>query len=990
MQDTLRRFCPQLLLLSTLIGLGYWAQDLKLAPATSTTDTAKKDSSQPEKSQAARKIGEGKLSDPQTLAVTEEGVLLALNHGPKAAVHRFTIDGQEFPSLPLPATLTAGSMPNLLASGPGETVYLARARARGIWKLNGSQAEKINAELTPAAIAFRNNVLFVLGHEQQGITRIEGQKVSNITLSAFPNRGYFSRLRVRSNGDFYVYANEEHLVWRFDKNGKLIEKIGGGGEAPPKTNLTADHIGHHFDVDEQGNVYWTLGDYGTLFKIDAATGIASRFWQRQGKQTNWIGNFASLRNLVVQNGFAFVLDRSFNRITALPLAWVTPDAPNVATLDTRAFGLDFQLKSKAPYKVFTAPQIHLQTEFAAGNRKLRSAKLILKVRDFNGKTVANQTSTPAFKDGSAITIDLPVFALPQLGWYQIEASLFAGDNTELKKPLLSRVHYITRSVTDASVPIPQQEHTGWDDLHTPRLVGTRLHRYSLHYPSQIDEFEADIRNARKIGMPYFTLLINKKDCTPENARAVVEKLKSFGDEEPLIELLNEPNLNMSAREYVELLHPCRDAIKKANPRARIMGPVQCGTDLRWLEAFFAAGGGELIDVVSLHTYERHNSMDASHWKWKFRQIQDLLKKYNCDKKPLYQTEHGFLGDYTGLFVRPQWQANQILLEKLVLDQFGIDDSKYFYYYVNQSSYRDYSAYIVNNDRELLPAAAMLRIRRYLLGEAKFVRALDFDAHGAQLITANLYRDAERDVVILQNNGALDAIEVKAGLPQGTRVFDCWGNQLPLTESLKVGRTPLYLHLPREAAFELNVPAQGRNIAAQAAITVDDAKGRQSIARLTNGRLEFDFLNQPEKVGFLAFDEKLPLELTLEWSAPQTIQSAVLYASMADNDKSTPLAYELWARRSGKWQKVGSVDQTPQVQSFNTGNTWHLTGYENPWIFRHLFNQPDALVADALRYVFKRTTFGHYPTREMRDNIGGRIGQNFANRVELREIEIYGF
>ncbi len=989
MLHSLRRFCPQMLLLGTLVGLGYWAQKIDIPTprqGSSTTANAKLPSSF-DSILTARKIGEKKFSDPQAVAISEEGLLLAIERGQKPVVHRFSAAGQERTSLPLPQELTGDNAPDLIAPGPGDTIYLARARKQGIWKLDGTRAEQIDPGLIPAAIAFRNDALFILGHERQGITRLKGQKVNSIPLSVFPERGHFSQLRVRANGDFYVYAEEEHLVWRFNSQGKLLEKI-GGGEALSKSSMTADHIGRHFDVDAQGHVYWTLGDYGALFKIDAVTGMVSRFWQRRSKQPAWIGNIASLRGMTVQNDFAFILDRAFNRITALPLSWVAPGAPDTTTLDTRAFGLNFHLSSEAPYKVFTSPQIRLRAAFAAGNRKLRSAKLTLTVRDFNGKVIATVASTPAFKDGNATTINLPSFNLPQLGWYQIEAALFASDDIELKKPLLTRLHYITRTVTDAAVPIPQQEHTGWDDLHTPRLVGSRLHRYALHRPGQIDEFEADIRNARKIGMPYFTLLINRKDCTPENARAIVERLKSFGDEEPLIELLNEPNLSMSAREYVKLLRPCRDAIKKANPRARIMGPVQCGTNLKWLEAFFLAGGGELIDVVSLHTYEKHNSMDASHWNWKFTQIQELLKKYQCDKKPIYQTEHGFLGDYNGHFTRPQWQANQLLLEKLVLDRFGIDDSKYFIYYVNEGGYRAYRAYIVNSERELLPAATMMRVRRYLLGDAQFVKPLNFTLSATKLLTANVYRDADRDVVILQNNGALDSIEVKADLPQSTRLFDCWGNPLPKTDSLKVGRTPLYLHLPRNAAFELFVPGVGHDIAPQATITVDDAKGRQSIARLTNGLLEFDFLNQPEKVGFLALDGKLPLEITLEWNAPQTISSAILYASMADNYKSTPLAYELWARRNNTWQKIDAINQSPRVESFTIGNTGNLTDYENPWIFRHLFARPDLLVTDALRYVFKRTTFGHYPTQEMRDNIGARIGQGFENRVELREIEIY--
>ena len=985
----LRRFGTQLLLLGSLLGLGYWTRDIDLratsltaaSPVPSTTP-----SPPPQQTVTAQKIGEGQFADPQTLAVTQSGVLLALDHGPAPAVRRFAADGSQLPSLPLPPTLLGPNAPNMVAAGPGDSVYLARSRFAGIWKLQGTQAQRLDTDLIPAALASRNGVLFVLGHERQGIVRIDGQQATTIAFSTFPERGYFSQLRLRANGDFYVYASEERLVWRFDKNGKLLEKIGGGGEAPPKVNLTADYLGRYYDVDDNGDVYWTLGDYGTLLKIDHATGIATRYSERGGNRPAWLGNIASLSGFQVHGEKAFVFDRSLKRITGLPLAWAKPDAPGTQSIDSRAFGFDFRVESNTPYKLFTTPRVQLKTTFNSGNRKLRTARLVLTVRDFTGRAVAAPTITPTFTDSAAASFDVPVFELPRLGWYQIEAALYTDESQ--KQPLLTRAHYITRTLTDPAQPIPANEQTGWDDLDTPRLAGMRLHRYSLHRPNQIEEFEANIRNARKIGMPYFTLLINKRDCTPENARYIVEKLKAFGDEEPLIELLNEPNLTMSAAEYVKLLRACRDAIKQANPRARIMGPVQCGTDLNWLEAFFRAGGGELIDVVSLHTYEQHNSMDAWHWNWKFAKIRELLKQYNSQDKPLYQTEHGFLGAYAARFVRPQWQANQLLLEKLVLDRFGIDDSRYFYYYVNESGYREFNAYVVNQERELLPAASMMRIRRHLLQDARFVRALDFPAPGDRLLTVNLYRNEKRDVVILQNNGALDPITLQAQLPSGSRLFDCWGNPLPVSRQVAVGRTPLYLHLPRQAAFELRLPPAGRNIAAQARISVDDAKGQQSVSRLTNGLLEFDFLNQPEKVGFLASDNALPLDLTLEWSAPHSVSSVVLYGSLADNDKSTPLAYELWARQNGTWRKVATIDQKPATRFFRLGNSPALTDYENPWLVRHLFGSSNALVADGLRFRFTRTTFGHYPTQAMAQDIGSRLGQNFAPRVELREIEVY--
>lgn len=164
-------------------------------------------------------------------------------------------------------------------------------------------------------------------------------------------------------------------------------------------------------------------------------------------------------------------------------------------------------------------------------------------------------------------------------------------------------------------------------------------------------------------------------------------------------------------------------------------------------------------------------------------------------------------------------------------------------------------------------------------------------------------------------------------------------------------------------------------------------------RLTNGLLEFDFQDEPERVGFLASDGKLPLDITLTWSAPRTIKSAILYASLADNDKCTPLDYDVLARQNGVWKKVGTVRQTPRVQTFDIGSTPILTGYENPWIFRHDFaehgeQKAAGIVADALRFHFTQTTRGHYPTQELAQRIGPQVHQNFAPRVELREVQVF--
>jgi hypothetical protein len=997
MLSRLRRAAPQFLLILLLLALGFAARRFeRAAPAGSTPDATLKAAAPTQPTGRVLKIGAGKFADPIALAAVDNGELIALDGGSTPALRRFTFDGRELQTLSLPPAMKGENAPQILAAAPGGTAFVARRFAREIWKFGEQPSgapEKIKTSFNVASLAARGDFLFVLGSGQAGIERIalDGatKTTQKIALSSFPAVGNFSDLRIGENGDFYLYDFSAALVWRFDGDGKLIEKIGGGGAPPPQTNLPGDFTSPFYDIAPDGAVFWTLGDYGALLKIDPQTKIATQFRGRDGDK-HWTGNYASLTGFALGQKHAFILDKSFKRITAIPLSRVSPGAPDTRQTDTRAFGLNFKLESDAPYKIFTTPKIALRAAFEGGRRTLQNPTLKLTVRDFEGKIVAQIGSTPDFKGAAAQKMNLPVFELPRLGWYEVEAALHAPDS---EKPLFRRVHFVTRTPADPALPIPDREYSGWEDLRTHRMVGMGLHRFSLHRAEDISKVENEIKFALKEKIPHEILIINQSDCTPEKLKTVLDALKKYGANAPLLELVNEPDLQMSASAYVEILRRGHAVVKQQMPNAKILGPVQCGVNLGWLESFLSSGGGDFVDAISLHTYERHNAMDAYHWQWKFEKVRALLQKYRVQNKPLFQTEHGFLGDYGGYFARPQWQANQLTLEKLVLDRFDISDARYMYYYVNESGYKDYNAYIVNRERELFPAAAMTRIRRRFLGEKTFVRTLEFPAPGDWLLTGNLYRGAQNDLIILQNNGALAPIELSAKLPKNARVFDCWGNALSVQNQLSVGRSPLYVLLARNADFQFQLPARGKNIAPLAKISTNDSKGQSSAHRLTNGLLEFDFQDQPERVGFLASDNKLPLDVTLAWSTLRNIRSAILYASLADNDKSTPLDYDVLARQNGTWKKVDAVRQTPNSRAFDIGSTPRLTSYENPWIFRHDFgsetgHKAAGVVADALRFRFLKTTRGHFPTPELAQTVGMQIHQNFAPRVELREVQVY--
>src|SRR5262249_48650862 len=85
------------------------------------------------------------------------------------------------------------------------------------------------------------------------------------------------------------------------------------------------------------------------------------------------------------------------------------------------------------------------------------------------------------------------------------------------------------------------------------------------------------------------------------------------------------------------------------------------------------------------------------------------------------------------------------------------------------------------------------------------------------------------------------------------------------------------------------------------------------------------------------------DVTFDLGGSKTISAAILYGSLADNDKCTPLEYDVLMRSGGTWQKVDEVRVPADGKTLRYGNITRLTWYDNPWIFVHRF-KPDQVQA----------------------------------------------
>lgn len=110
------------------------------------------------------------------------------------------------------------------------------------------------------------------------------------------------------------------------------------------------------------------------------------------------------------------------------------------------------------------------------------------------------------------------------------------------------------------------------------------------------------------------------------------------------EILNEPEAQKdnkyffkgSGKEYFELVKASYEAIKEADPEAKVVlggAATLQGKSVEWWEEFFSLGGANYFDIAAVHSYaDEHDDFNVN-------ELKALLKKYNADK-PIWVTEVG--------------------------------------------------------------------------------------------------------------------------------------------------------------------------------------------------------------------------------------------------------------------------------------------------------------------------------------------------------------
>ena len=611
---------------------------------------------------------------------------------------------------------------------------------------------------------------------------------------------------------------------------------------------------------------------------------------------------------------------------------------------------------------------------------------------------------------------------PQNGWYAV-----VTEYVHEGKVLASDAKFIGVSPSYPGMDAPQggAAKGGWEDAQ--RQVFSGLTYMRLHPGKSLDKLDEDIKAANAAGAVFFAQLTNESNCTPEYVRELVTRFKG---RIPAYEIINEPNISLKGgvERYIEIWKTVAPIIKEIDPQAKLMGPATVNLDLKWIEKFFAACA-PLVDIVSVHDYEGHNTYDATHWNYKFGELRKLMDKYGLKDKPLCQTERATAGVARSNFLGYA-QAIEITYHYDLLESLGVPPERNQHYYLNEGGYASVPTYVWSNAGPH-PAALAMRTRTALTRGRAFLGTVDFGPNGNKAFFALRYgpKDGDGGLILAHTVGMADTpltLDV-TGTPE---VRDAYDNAVPAKIEnghmmVTLSELPMYLHLPAGATVTFPKWDWGRNFAGEAKFSYSapatnpaapEAKDKPNAAPgviaatpedavpnphnllpelltsdpykiLTNGLLETHHNGDPlggtsKAPQFRGELASFPQTLDITFPSVRPISKVAIFSERGDNAFCALLDYDLQAWQNGEWKTVAQVRATflPSTPA-NSFHTTSLTWMGDPNRYFHQFEKP--IVTDKLRIVVLRTSFGFAPD----DGVRG-WSQIIKPQLMLKEIEIY--
>ncbi|RYG67427.1 hypothetical protein EON80_13625, partial [bacterium] len=722
-------------------------------------------------------------------------------------------------------------------------------------------------------------------------------------------------------GNLYALA-DINSIYIFGRDGKLKKTIGSGTATKAKDG---SEVQSSVAVGKSGEIYSLASSFLARFdadgeKVTRREGVFAWYepWNISILATDPNGRLWATSTALVKSKS---MERYHYRPVLLRLNEDFFAGESKGTFESSLLGtgLKPEISSAAPQGIaFDLKPFRVDVNLPAATRGVKDVDGLYVVYDAFKNVISQGRFNLPLREGEAAKTSF-TFTPPRYGAYSTDVSLQNGGKTLIRvganfgvTPLYPTLLTLPEPVADLRTDPARQMFAG--------LPAVRLSVNAN--PKSWDALETGLAAATAAKGNVWVQFTDPKDATPEAVRAVAQRFKG---RVKVYEIVNEPDLKMKAAPYLEILRPAVQALRQADPGAKIMGPACVSINLPWYQQFFEGGGGRLVDIVSFHDYEGNESIDPNHWQAKISALRELMKQNGISGKPLWQTERAIPAVRANTFSGLQ-QAIRINAHDDILQSLGIPAENNLHYYLNETGYSTVPSYLWSAHGPH-PAVFVQRTRYALTKGLKFSDALDFGSDGNKILSGLRYTGTAGEVVALRTqNTAPQTVRFAVRGATSFRIVDSWGNERTATAnggalSLELGQLPTYVRVPEGASLTVSQLNFGRNLAPQTRFAYT-GETKSDFAWLSNGILEtiHSGLKGSNTKASTVWKGELPdpgienndstlqnppaLTMTLPNSLP--ISTFVLYGLPSDNGYSALIDFDIQVRKGANWQTAATV------------------------------------------------------------------------------------
>lgn len=793
-----------------------------------------------------------------------------------------------------------------------------------------------------------------------------------------------------ARGNLYALA-ETHQIYQFAPEGKLITVIGGGTHTRIEDG---SELLHTVAVDSKGGIHSiTWGNPGWITRFDAAVTTVTRrrgqfFWFDPWGTHSGYTPFAISpddRLWIGSVGRSDGKERYHFRPCVLRTepAFFDPEKSHTAVTSGLVLGLMVAIEVRAPYNVvYDLAPVAVDFVVRPGVRRVSEVDVSYNIYDWLKREVGRGAFALKLADGQEARKTVS-FTPPRWGWYSVQFQVGHKGNR-----LTGLAAHVGATPRYEGLPVLAEGASpgGWEDALRQAFAG--LPSMRVHPKSDnLDRIEKAVEACAKYGVTLVAQFENKEHCEPEFVRKTVERFKG---RIRYWEIINEPNFSCKPDEYAAIVRRLRPIIRAADPDAKVLAPAVCGIQLPWHEAFYQAAGKDAFDILSVHDYEGHESVDPFHWRWKYGELRKLMAAHGDAGKPVWQTERA-IGGIRGKSFLGVCQAVRVTLHRDLLASLGIPNEDNFHYYLNEAGYGDVPTYLWSAAGPH-PGALATRTRFAMIRGRTLARVLDFGPTGNKMFLGLEYAGDDGSTVILRNLGTRDtpmALAVTGG--DAVEVVDAFGNASRVAvadgrAALVVSALPTYLRLAKGQAVAAPQIDFGANIAPRVTFAYS-AGAKGDAALLADGRMQVVHAGNPDggtdgKKIWTGDIPSFPQTLEMTFARPETVARVLLFGVRADNQFCALLDFDLECHDGTKWVALEKV-RTPLPPSdlVDTPQCKAVSWDRDENFFACEFGP---VTTSRLRLVVRRTTYGFLADEAAR----AASSSDLPPKLMLREVEVY--